>query len=145
MFFSFFSSVAGRIQTLNAISHDSPVQHSVPWMPSKPRFTVVDNENQQRRLPDLQPIHRSTKTPSPAEVVDEPDDPLQVQIKMNNELLRRIQVLEEEKKAAIEEKKNLLAIIDKMKKEHAFFKATSGQTVVAAFANKENVDSSNQQ
>lgn len=114
-------------------------------MPSKPRFTVVDNDNQQRRLPDLQPIHCSTKTPSPANVIDEPDDRLEVQMKMNTELLRRIDVLEEEKKATIEEKKNLHAIIDKLKKELAFFKATSGRTVVAALANKENVDSSNQQ
>lgn len=114
-------------------------------MPSKPRFTVHENVNQQRSLPGLHPILRSAKTPSPANVIDKSDDRLEVQIKMNAELLSRIEVLEEEKKAAISEKKNFQAIIDQMKKENAFLKATSGQKDIAAFANKENVDSSNKQ
>lgn len=133
--FSPIFSVAGRIQALDAISD---VQASVPWVQSKPRFSVVDN--QQRSVPDSQPIIPPAE--SPANTTNESDGKFETQIKMNAELLHRIEKLEEEKLAIVEEKKKLQALLDKINKENVFYKAKCGQSNVAAplSSGKENVD-----
>ncbi|XP_055307414.1 uncharacterized protein LOC129571620 isoform X2 [Sitodiplosis mosellana] len=115
------------------------VQTSVPWMQSVPRFGVIDNH--QRPIPDLNPIGASAKVPPSATVVSrqssemmqaakaspgvsrKSDEMMQAQIKLNAQLMQRIDDFEAEKKVWAEEIKALQAASERSKKEATFFKA----------------------
>lgn len=109
-------------------------------MQNQPRFGVVDNER--RPVPNLQPI-RSKANEQPA------NDELQTQVKLNGELLQRIEVVEKEKMA-------LVADGEQLKKQIGFLKMKLNSAVSErdelkkkldkrSSSNKENIGLLNQQ
>lgn len=108
---------------------------ALPWMQRVPRFGVVDNQ-QKRPVPDLNPIRVSPKptTPTTANQDEESCDGLETQIKLNAELLKRIEALESADKANATEIKLVQSAWEKSKKESAFYKAKYDE--VNALCNK---------
>lgn len=129
-------------------------------MQSVPRFGVIDNH--QRPIPNLNPIRTSVNaSPSATVVSDGSDEMLQAQIKLNAEMMQRVDNLEAERKAFAAQIKVLQAASDQSKKENAFYKAKLAESTaecdqlkeklgkrksganVDSSANKENVNASN--
>lgn len=128
--------MASRIQTNDNGSND------LPWLPSTPRYGVVDN--QQRPIPNLNPIAKiianasviSTanreNSPSLTPLADasqsdpkdrEQNDVLEVQLKVNRELMERVDAIEKENKAMAEVVKALRTETDMRRKQHTILKA----------------------
>lgn len=116
---------------------------NVPWAPTHPRFTVLDNL--QRPIPGLTRIqgrvHAATTTSNASATVTsnasqnmanrgtadaanaEKDQMMQAQIKLNAELLQRIEQLEAGKLKTMADAELLQTSLDRAKKECAFYKA----------------------
>lgn len=109
-------------------------------MQSVPRFSVIDNH--QRPIPGLNPIH--SKASDGANV----DEMLEVQIKMNAEIMKRMETFENEKKDLEATIKMLQVECDKFKKQSAVYKARLDNVKLDAKAgsseNKENMNKSNE-
>lgn len=152
------SSPTKRAPSLNS-SGNVP---NVPWAPTHPRFTVLDNL--QRPVPGLTRIegrvHAATASNASATVTSnasqdmanrgaadaanaEKDQMLQGQIKLNAELLHRIEQLEAEKLKTMADARLLQTSLDRAKKECAFYKAQFesqlNQQKEKADENKENL------
>lgn len=102
------------------------VKPNVPWMQSVPRFSVIDNH--QRPVPDLAPIPASTNPSASTSVTasvnsDGSQELLEVQMKLNNELMQRVDTLEAEKKALEDNVQVLQAECDQSKKQAMFYKS----------------------
>lgn len=126
-------------------------------MQSVPRFSVVDRH--QRPIPDLNPIDSlvdASLTNVP--VNDDPEELLQTQIKLNAELMKRVEALGAEKTTLTAEVKALQAAVDQSKKETAFYKIKfeessaeldqlkkKGKGKIDSDSNKENLNNSVQQ
>lgn len=87
-------------------------------MQTTPRFSVVDNQ-QPRPIPQLQSITSSAHD----NTNDVSDELLQIQIKLNADLMARIDALEAAKKEWSGEVKALKAAVDKGNKENAMVNA----------------------
>lgn len=120
---------------------------------------VIDH---QRPIPSLDPIRTSVNAlPSATVVSDVSDEMLQAQIKINAEMMQRVDNLEAERKAFGDQIKALQAASDQSKKENAFYKTKLAESTaecnklkeklakrksdanVDSSANKENVNASN--
>lgn len=106
-----------------------------------PRFGVIDNH--QRPIPRLNPIAPLTKTPPSATVVSgssgqtlqatkvspstdvdvQSAEMMQAQIKLNADMMKRVEALEAEKKCFADEIKALRTLSERSQKEAAFYKA----------------------
>lgn len=101
---------------------------NVPWMQSIPRFAVIDNH--QRPVPTLHPIRASVDaSPSATVVNDESKEMLEAQIKINAEMMQRVDTFEAERNAFASEIKTLRSSLDQCKKENAFCKAKLLETL----------------
>lgn len=132
------------------------VKSNVPWMQSVPRFSVIDNH--QRPVPKLAPILTSANPSASASASapvatsvnsDEPKELLEVQMKLNTELMQRVDTLEAEKKVLEDTVQRLQAECDRSKKQAMFFKskldASLAENIKSKVGNRNleaNVDSS---
>lgn len=104
------------------------VKPNVPWMQSVPRFSVIDNHH--RPVPDLAPILASANPSASASASvaasvnsDGSQELLEVQMKLNTELMQRVGTLEAEKKALEDNVRVLQAECDQSKKQAMFYKS----------------------
>lgn len=93
-------------------------------MQSVPRFSVIDNH--QRPIPNLNPI-RASPTSSPVNNVstdtadDVSEEMLQAQIKINSDMMKRVDDSEAKNKALAEQIKELQGTADKFKKDAEYY------------------------
>lgn len=115
-------SVANRIQTVDSVG-----KQDLPWQQTIPRFSVLDSQHS-RPVPNLNPIVPSaaigqTTNESPKDSVQSgdtntSDELLDIQLKMNRDIMKRVEKLEAENKAKNEEFKALQADLDLSRKQN---------------------------
>lgn len=120
-FYRFAFLVASRIQM-----GSSAAKSTVPWLQTTPRFGVIDNAPS-RPVPKLLPA--ATVTREVAANNSSNDEMLQTQLKMNAEILQRLDALEAEKKTLVEEVKTVQAAFDMSNKANAVMKAELEQSL----------------
>lgn len=128
----------------------------VPWLQTAPRFGVVDNQaaTTSRPVPNLSLIAsnpigtrtlpnatitsasliatQSNVSPTAADIrkSNDNDDMVQAQIKLNADLMQRIDNFEAEKNAMAEEVKALQAAVNRSNKENAMLKSKLNQASI---------------
>lgn len=132
---------------------------TLPWMPHEARFTISDNHHPpsrtSKKIPDLMHVDQINKSAlkavgpsstivsrSLSNVVNDEssqggcnEDMLQAQIKLNTEMMARVEALEKERKEFAEmlknfegERKQMQKDIDKISKEKDYFKTKHGES-----------------